>query len=117
MATPDAHLVAIDSRNGQHLWNTEMHPCDKQAMARRMAPIAVKESGRRRIRRRISGNEDLSMRTMPRQVSARGGFGDSSEGEPGGETWAADSWKRGGGPTWMTGTYDPELNTAVLGRW
>src|SRR5207253_2792044 len=32
-------------------------------------------------------------------------------GEPGSETWKGDSFKTGGGSTWLTGTYDPELNT------
>jgi alcohol dehydrogenase (cytochrome c) len=26
------------------------------------------------------------------------------------ETWEGDSWKTGGGPTWITGSYDPELD-------
>jgi alcohol dehydrogenase (cytochrome c) len=30
-------------------------------------------------------------------------------GEPGHETWAVDSWKTGGAPAWITGSYDPEL--------
>jgi alcohol dehydrogenase (cytochrome c) len=38
-----------------------------------------------------------------------------AKGEPGGETWLADSWKRGGGAAWMTGTYDPELNLLYWG--
>src|SRR5947207_555573 len=37
------------------------------------------------------------------------------EGEPGNDTWKGDSWKRGGAPTWVTGTYDPELNTLYWG--
>ena len=36
---------------------------------------------------------------------------DSRPGEPGSETWKGDSWKTGGGGTWLTGTFDPELNT------
>jgi alcohol dehydrogenase (cytochrome c) len=32
-------------------------------------------------------------------------------GEPGSETWKGDSWQYGGGATWLTGSYDPELNT------
>jgi alcohol dehydrogenase (cytochrome c) len=32
-------------------------------------------------------------------------------GEPGSESWKGDSYKTGGGSTWLTGTYDPELNT------
>ena len=32
-------------------------------------------------------------------------------GELGNDTWKGDSWKTGGGGTWLTGTYDPELDT------
>ena len=31
-------------------------------------------------------------------------------GEPGSETWGGESWKIGGGSTWLTGSFDPELN-------
>ena len=36
-------------------------------------------------------------------------------GEPGHETWSGDSWKRGGGSIWVTGSYDPELNLTYWG--
>jgi alcohol dehydrogenase (cytochrome c) len=36
-------------------------------------------------------------------------------GEPGSETWAGDSWKTGGGNTWLTGSYDPQLNLIYWG--
>ena len=36
-------------------------------------------------------------------------------GEPGSETWAGDSWKTAGGDTWLTGSYDPELNLIYWG--
>ena len=36
-------------------------------------------------------------------------------GEPGSQTWPADTWERGGAPTWLTGTYDPELNLMYWG--
>jgi alcohol dehydrogenase (cytochrome c) len=32
-------------------------------------------------------------------------------GEFGSESWPGELYKRGGGTTWMPGTYDPELNT------
>ena len=38
-----------------------------------------------------------------------------AEGEPGNETWLGDSWKTGGAPTWVTGTYDPETNMVFWG--
>ncbi len=36
-------------------------------------------------------------------------------GEPGNESWSGDSWKTGGAPTWVTGSYDPESNLVVWG--
>ena len=36
-------------------------------------------------------------------------------GEPGNDTWAGDSWKRGGASVWVTGAYDPELNLLYYG--
>jgi alcohol dehydrogenase (cytochrome c) len=36
-------------------------------------------------------------------------------GEPGNETWAGDSWKHAGGDTWLTQSYDPELNLLIWG--
>src|SRR6185436_6095188 len=36
-------------------------------------------------------------------------------GEPGNETWGGDSWKHGGASTWITGSYDPELNLLYWG--
>src|SRR5207245_7818945 len=36
-------------------------------------------------------------------------------GEFGNNTWEGDSWRRGGGSTWMTGTYDPDSDTLYWG--
>ena len=36
-------------------------------------------------------------------------------GEPGRETWQGDSWKTGGGSTWLTGAYDPDLKLIYWG--
>jgi alcohol dehydrogenase (cytochrome c) len=36
-------------------------------------------------------------------------------GQPGSETWPGDSWKHAGGATWMSGSYDPDLNLYYLG--
>jgi alcohol dehydrogenase (cytochrome c) len=36
-------------------------------------------------------------------------------GEPGNETWPGDTWKRGGGSSWICGTYDPDLNLVFWG--
>ena len=36
-------------------------------------------------------------------------------GEPGHDTWEGDSWRHGGAPVWLTGSYDPELNLTYWG--
>ena len=36
-------------------------------------------------------------------------------GEPGHESWAGDSWKHGSATTWVTGSYDPDLNVIYWG--
>jgi alcohol dehydrogenase (cytochrome c) len=36
-------------------------------------------------------------------------------GEPGHETWKTDAWKTGGGSTWVTGSYDPDLDLIYWG--
>ena len=36
-------------------------------------------------------------------------------GEPGHDTWGGDSWKSGGAPAWLTGSYDPDLGLLYWG--
>ena len=36
-------------------------------------------------------------------------------GDPGHETWENDAWRTGGGPTWITGSYDPSLDLLYWG--
>ena len=36
-------------------------------------------------------------------------------GDPGSDTWAGDSFKLGGGPVWVSGSYDPEQNVIFYG--
>ena len=36
-------------------------------------------------------------------------------GQPGVETWAGESWKKGGAGTWLTGSYDPQSDTLYWG--
>jgi alcohol dehydrogenase (cytochrome c) len=37
------------------------------------------------------------------------------KGQPGSETWPGDTWKQGGGSTWITGSYDPDLDLVYWG--
>ena len=117
MATLDAQLVAIDAVNGRPLWKTSVaDPSAGYAMT--LAPLVVKDKvvvgvagGEYGVRGFVaaydvaSGEEAWRFYTIP------------APGEPGHETWEAggDAWKYGGGPVWLTGSYDPDLDLLYWG--
>lgn len=110
MATLDAHIVALDSKTGNVIWDVEAADY-KLGYTFTVAPLVVKD----KVVVGISGGE-YGIR----------GFVDAYDGETGkrawrfytvpapqergNETWSGDSWKSGGAPAWVTGTFDPELN-------
>jgi alcohol dehydrogenase (cytochrome c) len=115
MGTLDAHLIAIDARNGQPLWNTTVAD-SKLAYSVTMAPLDIKDlvlvgtgGGEYGIRGFIAaydvrtGKEVWRFNTIP------------APGEPGSETWQGDDWEHGGASVWITGSYDPALNLTYWG--
>ncbi len=115
MATPDAHVVALDIRTGKQLWDAEMADYRKGYGAT-LAPLVVKD----KVLAGVSGGE-FGIRGFVDAFDAKTGkrawrfYTVPSKDEPGGDTWLAESWMRGGGATWMTGTYDPATNTVYWG--
>ena len=115
MATVDAHLIAIDTRNGKPLWKTKVaEAADAYGMT--LAPLVVKDKvivgpsgGEYGIRGFIdaydakTGERAWRFHTIP------------GPGEPGNETWGNNAWEHGGAPAWLTGSYDPELNLTYWG--
>jgi alcohol dehydrogenase (cytochrome c) len=115
MGTIDAHLIAVDAKNGRRLWNTTVAK-PEAGYAITHAPLVVKDKvivgvagGEYGIRGFIAaydvktGKEDWRFYTIP------------GPGEPGHETWTGDSWKTGGASVWVTGSYDPALNLTYWG--
>lgn len=111
IATLDAHLIAFDRRNGKPVWNSVIADY-KDGYSATSAPLIVGDL----VYTGTGGGEfgavglidayDLKtgkriwrIHTVPQK------------GEPGVETWADESWKSGGSPSWTTGTYDPESGT------
>jgi alcohol dehydrogenase (cytochrome c) len=110
MATLDGHLVALDAKTGSVLWDVEAGDY-RVGYTFTVAPLVVKDKvivgisgGEYGIRGFIDAYEAQSGKRAWRFHTVPG------IGEPGNDTWAADSWKKGGAPAWVTGTYDPELN-------
>ncbi len=115
--TPDAHLLCLDARTGEVQWDIELADV-KLGYWATMAPLVI----RNHVLVGVSGDfNDLH------------GFIDSFDpetgklqwrwdalpkpGQPGSETWptGTDAIQHGGGMTWITGTYDPELNLVYWG--
>jgi alcohol dehydrogenase (cytochrome c) len=115
MTTIDAHLIALDMKTGNVVWNSVIDD-RKRGYYATIAPLVVKNKVIVGI-----GGADEGTRGFIDAFDAETGkrswrFWTVPEpGQPGNETWAGNSWQRGGGSTWLTGTYDPELNLLYWG--
>src|SRR5260221_3291407 len=98
MGTIDAHLIAIDARNGRPLWNTTTARA-KSGYAITHAPLVLKDKviigtagGEYGIRGFIGAYDAHTGREVWRFYTIPG------PGEPGHQTWEGDSWQTRGGP-------------------
>ena len=111
----EATLVALDAKTGGVLWETVIDDF-KMGYSATAAPLVVKNM----VLVGIAGAE-FGTRDFLDAYDADTGkriwrfWTVPGPGEPGHDTWGGDSWKRGGGSTWVTGTYDPELNLVYWG--
>jgi len=115
ITTVDAHMVALDRKTGRVLWDTEMTDY-KPGYSGTHAPLVVKDKviagvagGEYGIRGFIDAYDVATGARKWRFYTVPG------PGEFGHDTWAGDSWKTGGAPLWITGSYDPELNLTYWG--
>lgn len=110
MGTLDAHLIALDSRTGNIIWDVEAADY-RQGYTFTVAPLLVKD----KIVVGVSGGE-FAVRGFIEAYEAQTGkrvwrtYTVPVPGEPGVASWSGTSWKTGGAPAWITGSYDPELN-------
>jgi alcohol dehydrogenase (cytochrome c) len=115
MGTIDGHVVALNARTGAVEWDKVLDRAEA-GYAITVAPLVVKDKillgpagGEYGIRGYIvaldpsDGRELWRFNTIP------------APGEPGSDSWSGDAWKRGGGPIWVTGSYDPDLNLTYWG--
>ncbi len=114
--TVDNHLLALDARTGREVWNVNVEDVSQCGCNITGAPLVVKDkvivgttAGDSAHRGYINAFDARSGRQVWRFWTIPG------PGEPGNETWKGDSWKYGGGSSWMTGSYDPELNLVYWG--
>jgi alcohol dehydrogenase (cytochrome c) len=117
-ATLDNHLIAMDAKTGKVVWDVAA-PNDVTAAngySMTGAPliangvllmgVAGAEYG---IRGFLEGYDPETGKHLWRLYTV------PAMGEPGSDTWAGESAKTGGGSTWVTGSYDPELDLVFWG--
>ncbi len=109
-------LVALDAKTGKEVWTTNVAD-NKAGYYITLAPLVAggkvmvgASGGEFGIRGFVAafdpetGKEQWRTYTVP------------APGEPGSETWPkGDQWKTGGGSVWVTGNYDPDNQSRVLG--
>lgn len=115
MGTLDARLVALDRKTGELVWNIEIEKYNLGYSATG-APLVIRDL----VIVGIAGG-DYGVRGFLDAYNAKTGervwrlYTIPGEGEPGNDTWAGDSWKSGGGATWVTGSYDPDQDLLYWG--
>jgi alcohol dehydrogenase (cytochrome c) len=104
--TPDAHLISLDAKDGKVRWD-KIIADDKKGYWSTMAPLVVKGH----VIAGVGGDLD----NLP-------GYLRSFDAESGAIQWQWDATPPAGTPntgtggmTWMTGTYDPDLNLVYWG--
>jgi alcohol dehydrogenase (cytochrome c) len=115
--TYDNHLVALDMKTGMEVWNQKFAD-KKDGYYATGAPIVANgvvisgmAGGERTTRGFLAGWDPETGRKLWQRYTI------PAPGEPGSETWPKDSdaWKYGGGPTWRSGSYDPQLDLVYWG--
>ncbi len=122
VATTDAHLLSVDARTGRTVWDTAFGDSSK-GYGTSSGPIVINGKiiqgmqGCERYKARdedqgcyITGFDAATGRILWKfNTLAR-------QGQPGGDTWNnIPNMLRAGGDTWITGSYDPELNLTYWG--
>jgi len=115
METDNAHLLCLDSRSGNLLWDVAYTDGNRNYGAT-SAPLVVKD----KVIVGTSGGDD-GVRGFVAAFDAETGkeawrfWTIPGPGEFGSSSWPGESYKLGGGTTWMPGTFDPGLNTLFWG--
>src|SRR5262249_19975395 len=116
MGTADNHVVALDQKTGRELWRVNVEDTKQCGCNITGAPLVVKD----KVIVGGTGGDSAHRGYLTAFHAATGHlawrfYTIPGPGEKGHETWPGESWKYGGGATWMTGPFDPELTLVYWG--
>jgi alcohol dehydrogenase (cytochrome c) len=110
LGTVHGHLIALDARSGGVRWDVTVQD-NKSGYYLTLAPLALDG----KVIVGVSGAE-TGIRGFVDAYDAKSGkllwrtYTIPAPGEPGFDTWGkGNGWQTGGGSTWLTGSYDPDL--------
>src|SRR5437773_9191964 len=111
LGTLDANVIALDTKTGNVVWDVGAADHSK-GYSITLAPLVIKDL----VLIGVSGGEYGIRGFIDAYDAATGArkwrfYTIPAPGELGHESWEGDSWKIGGSPAWITGTYDPATNT------
>jgi alcohol dehydrogenase (cytochrome c) len=115
--TLDNHVLALDMKSGTEVWNQKFAD-SKDGFYSTGGPIVANgvlisgvAGGESTTRGFLDGWDPDTGRKLWRRYTI------PAPGEPGSETWPKNSeaYLQGGGPTWRSGSYDPELDLVYWG--
>lgn len=113
--TLDAFVIALDLKTGKKVWRKEAINF-RTGYSMTVAPLVANgvlltgmSGGEFGTRGFIDGWDPETGDHLWRLYTT------AAPGEPGGDTWPGDTALAGGGPTWLTGSYDPELDLVYWG--
>jgi alcohol dehydrogenase (cytochrome c) len=115
LGTLDAHLVALEAKSGRVIFDIAVDEYQK-GFSITHAPLVVGDkiivgvtAGECALYGFLDAYDAKTGRRLWRVQAI------AQPGDQGRASWAGDSAQFGGGPTWMTGTYDPETDSIFWG--
>jgi alcohol dehydrogenase (cytochrome c) len=115
--TIDNHVLALDMKTGAQVWNQKYADL-KDGYYSTGGPIVANGvlisgvgGGESTTRGFLDGWDPDTGKKLWRRYTI------PAPGEPGSETWpkGTNAWSQGGGPTWRSGSYDPQLDLVYWG--
>jgi alcohol dehydrogenase (cytochrome c) len=112
----DGHVQALDAKTGREIWKQQAADY-REGFSMTAGPLVAAgvvitgvAGGDFGVRGFLDGWDPKTGQRLWRTYTV------PAPGEPGSETWPDDdSWKHGGGATWITGSYDRELDLVYWG--